>query len=127
MTIDWEIGQEVYYIDFGKVEKATIQQIIIGEKGITLCGRGLKAWDTEVARSPEALFDALEAEVRERYEIQMAEVAEQRRQYQEEQKPAKPVEGPKNCWTCRNEKHCFRAETQWSGPCEDYEREEDKK
>lgn len=43
---------------------------------------------------------------------------------QEEQKPAKPVEGPKNCWTCRNEKHCFRAETQWSGPCEDYEREE---
>lgn len=46
---------------------------------------------------------------------------------QREQKPAKPVEGPKNCWTCRNEKHCFREETQWSGPCEDYEREEDNK
>ena len=37
----------------------------------------------------------------------------------------KQVEGPKNCRNCRKEKHCFREDTHWGGPCEDYEREED--
>ena len=39
----------------------------------------------------------------------------------------KQVEGPKNCRNCRNEKHCFREDTHWGGPCEDYERKEAKK
>ena len=38
----------------------------------------------------------------------------------------KQVEGPKNCRNCRKEKHCFREDTHWGGPCEDYEREEGK-
>ena len=39
----------------------------------------------------------------------------------------KQVEGPMNCRNCRKEKHCFREDTHWGGPCEDYEREEGRK
>lgn len=43
------------------------------------------------------------------------------------EEPGKAVEGPRNCRNCRKEAHCFKEDTRWGGPCEDYEREEAKK
>ena len=85
MTIDYEIGQEVFFISCGRVEKRAIEQINITRDGITLFGGGMRCRTTEVATSPEVLFDGLEAGAKEEYDRWMADIAEQRKKYQEEQ------------------------------------------
>lgn len=87
MTIDYEIGQEVFFIEFRKVAKTTIERIVIDkEKGILLCGDHFRAKPGDVALSPEALFDVLEGRAKDDYERWMADIAEQRKKYQEEKK-----------------------------------------